>query len=139
VEEVEAFISETLKAYTAMTLGVEKPPDWGWTSQWRIYYSPRERKIYIHELLKEAWKLDPELTKRFLKYALAHEFAHYVQHVRGVSVLEVVKVPIIEFPMLSEYLARKKATMLSGITRVEADALETEVLELLARHGYLIP
>lgn len=136
-EELEAFINDVLEAYTAMTLGVKEPPKWRWTSRVTISYSIPDKTIYIHEALKDAWKLDRRLTERFLRWSLAHEFTHYVQDVRGISVLELVKVPIIEFPWISEYLATKKATMLSGITKMEGDVLTTQVLTLLAKHGLL--
>jgi len=59
----------------------------------------RPHTMYLNkDVLDFAWEIDKELTKRMIQFTLAHEYAHHMD-------------------MLSEELADKTATELTGISR----------------------
>lgn len=46
-------------------------------------YERTTKTIWLSLFLVKHWKVNKEATKEVLRYALAHEFAHYLHHVRG--------------------------------------------------------
>jgi len=124
--EVAAYIDSLLREYTAKTVGLDKPPAWSWTLGWPLFYRPEDRRIYIPEhIYVLGYILEPYKTKRSLSWALAHEYWHYVQDVRGEWAM---RIPILSFPRVAEYIAEKRAVLLSGIGDAEGIALTREIL-----------
>lgn len=125
--ELDLLVAEWLKEYVAKTVVVEEPPMWTWTSEWSIHYRRLEKTIYLPEFFIKAFILSPSKTKRALRWSLAHEFWHYVQHVRGGP----LGIPILDFPRLAEYISEKRAVLLSGITDAEGWSLTTDITDLV--------
>jgi len=124
--EVDKYIGETLAEFVAKTVGITEAPFWFWGVGWPLMYYPKLRKILIPDIVAVFWIRDREKTKRALRYALGHEFWHYSQEVRGEW---IIRVPILDYPRLAEYIAEKQGVRLSGITTVEGLRLWRELFE----------
>lgn len=124
--EVREFINDLLSEYVAKVPDVIVPPLWDLGHVWPPQYYPRVRKILIPDQVAVLWVVDREKTKTALRWAVAHEFWHYVQEVRGARRF---RIPVLDLPVLAEYLAGKQATRLSGITTAEGLQVWRELLE----------
>ena len=125
--ELDLLVAEWLAEYLSKTVAVDRPPMWTWTSEWSMHYRRTEKVVYISELYLKAYILSPSKAKRALRYALAHEYKHYVQDVRGGP----FALPILDFPRIAEYLADKHAVLLSGISDAEGQSLIVEMVDLV--------
>jgi len=124
--QLSAYIDSLLREYTAKTVGVDEPPTWMWTQRWPMFYYPGDKTIYITEhIYVLGYTREPYKTKRALRWAVAHEFWHYVQDVRGEW---AIRVPMLSFPRVAEYIAEKQAVRLSGISEIEGVAASRETL-----------
>jgi len=128
--EVREFINDLLSEYVAKVPDVEVPPSWDLGPVWPPQYYPGVRKILVPEKVAVLWAVDKEKTKTALRWSFAHEFWHYVQEVRGARRF---RIPVLEFPVLAEYLAGKQAVRLSGITTAEGLKVWRELLFALER------
>jgi len=124
IAEVDEYIGELLVEYVAKTVGVTEAPYWFWGPGWPLMYYPDLRKILIPFIVAFFWGRDREKTKSALRYALGHEFWHFVQDVRGEW---AIRVRIIDFPFLAEYMAEKQGVRLSGIPSAEGLRLWREL------------
>jgi len=130
--QLSAYIDGLLREYVAKTVGVDEPPAWTWTMHWPMFYYPGNKTVYITEYTYVlGYILEPYRTKRALRWAVAHEFWHFVQDVRGEW---TIRVPILSFPRVAEYIAEKQAVRLSGIGDAEGMALTREVLGVVFVH-----
>ena len=121
--EATEYINDLLEEFVARTLGVEVPPSWGFDPVWPPMYYPSVKKILIPETVMVLWAKDTDKTKLALRWAIGHEFWHYVQEVRGQR-----GVPILSFPWIAQRFAEKQAVRLSGVTTVEGERLWKELL-----------
>jgi hypothetical protein len=121
--EVRMFIGDLLSEYVVKVPGVKVPPLWDLGPVWPPQYYPRVKKILIPEKVAVLWAVDKEKTKTALRWAVAHEFWHYVQEVRGER-----GIPILDFRVVAEYIAGKQAIRLSGVTAAEGLRLWKELL-----------
>jgi len=121
--EVREFINDLLSEYVAKVPDVRVPPLWDLGPVWPPQYYPRVRKILVPEQVAVLWAVDREKTKSALRWAVAHEFWHYVQEVRGER-----GIPILDFRFLAEHLAKKQAVRLSGVADAEGVRLWKELL-----------
>jgi len=122
--EATEYINGLLEAYVARTLDVEIPPSWDFGPVWPPMYYPSIKKILIPETVVVLWAIDKYKAERALRWAVGHEFYHYVQEVRGER-----GVPILSFPRIAQRIAEKQAVRLSGITTVEGERLWRELLQ----------
>ena len=126
--ELDLYVADWLTEYLSKTVAIDTPPRWTWTSGWSApYYRRTEKAIYISEIYLKGYILSPSKAKRALRYALAHEYWHYVQDVRGGP----FALPILDFPKMAEYLADKHAVLLSGISDAEGQSLIVDVVDLV--------
>jgi hypothetical protein len=124
--EVAMLIDETLREYVSKTMGIYAPPRWEWTYEYPFFYNPPNRTIYVSEPVSVWWWMrDKEKAKKALRYALGHEFWHYVQDVRGEW---RIRVPILAFPGLAEYIAQKHAVRLSGVGTLQFESIVRELM-----------
>lgn len=126
--EVREFINDLLSEYTAKVPDVMAPPLWDLAPVWPLQYYPRVKKILIPDQVVALWVMDREKTKTALRWAVAHEFWHYVQELRATRGL---RIPVLDFPVLAEYLAGKQAVRLSGITTTEGMQVWRELLHVI--------
>jgi len=112
--EVREFINDLLSEYVAKVPDVRVPPLWDLAPVWPPQYYPRVKKILVPEQVAVLWVMDKEKTKTALRWGIGHEFWHYVQEVRGEW-----GIPILDFPVVAEYVAGKQAVRLSGVTAAE--------------------
>lgn len=125
--ELDLLVAEWLTEYLSKTVAVDTPPRWTWTSEWSMHYRRTERTIYISELYLKAYLLSPSKAKRALRWALAHEYWHYVQDVRSGP----FGIQVLDFPRMAEYLSDKHAVLLSGISDAEGQSLTVEIVDLV--------
>jgi len=127
--ELDQLIKQWLDEYLARTpMARVPPPRWKWTPEWSaIHYHITDQTIYINEYYAKGYILSPNKAKRVLRWSLAHEFWHYIQHVHGGP----LGFPILDFSRVAEVLAEKHAVLLSGISNPEGDALTVEIVDLV--------
>jgi len=130
--EVRDFIDDLLSEYMVKVPDMMVPPLWDLGPVWPPQYYPGVKKILVPEQVAVLWAMDKEKTKTALRWAFAHEFWHNVQEVRGER-----GIPILDFPVLAEYLAEKQAVRLSGITTAEGMRAWEELLFALYVPGWI--
>ena len=121
--EAAEYIDGLLEEFVAKTLGVEVPPSWDFGPVWPPMYYPSVKKVLVPETVMVLWAIQREKTKLALRWAMGHEFWHYVQEVRGER-----GVPILSFPRIAQKIAEKQAVRLSGVTTVEGERVWRELL-----------
>lgn len=121
--EATEYINDLLSEFLAKTLNIEVSPSWDFGPVWPPVYYPSVKKILVPEAVVVLWAKDRDKTKLALRWAMGHEFWHYVQEVRGER-----GVPILSFPWIAQKIAEKQAVRLSGITAVEGERLWRELL-----------
>ena len=126
--EATEYINGLLNEFVAKVLDIEVSPSWDFGPVWPPMYYPRVKKILVPETVVVLWAVDREKTKPALRWAIGHEFWHYVQEVRGEH-----GVPILSFPLIAQKIAEKQAVRLSGITAFEG---ERGWRELLGEAGF---
>ena len=80
-----------------------------------------------HKHLLEMFKRDPELARRFLNYAIAHEIAHLEQR-QKFGLKYFITMP----SFLVEEWADKRALELTGMTKPQLESLISKLTKLLA-------
>ena len=124
--EVRCFIDSTLREYSEAT--GYPPPHWRFVLTVDIFfnllagYNVGKGLLEINRpLILKFWERSEDKTRRLMRYILAEEFWHYVQHKQGrLSPNPKVMRRIIG---LIEAEARMKAGELSGLTLTDAEAL----------------
>jgi len=136
VVEIKEFISSLLDEYTQKItiphptwelLDPEKEPGevvFKLGVAFASYY-PEEEKMYLnqHTLLR-AWRRNPEEAKRFMRFLVAEEYWHHVQHIRGVIFFD----RFYQVRPIIERQARISAEQLSGVSRDEMWRLTWELV-----------
>jgi len=129
IREVGEFVNSILDEYSRVT-GYPVPR---WSSEpIRLLfeellagYDVARGKILVHGALAwEIWRRDKVKAQRFLRYVLAQEFWHYVQHFEGRIYTNIGR----WLRPLIEGQARRRAEELSGISEEEAHRLTEELL-----------
>jgi len=105
--ELDEYIATVLGEYVAKSL-VWETPTWFWGPGWPLAYYPGLKRILIPDVVAVFWSVNQEVTKLALRYALGHEFAHFLQDVRHIPVLTV--------PWIAERVAERQGFKFSGIS-----------------------
>ena len=119
-EELAEFVDSYL-AELSRRFGVPKPR-WLFVNYeavrapmyvWPLDAPPGGGAIFLPEQpLLRAWEADGELCRRALKHILAHEFRHYVQHLRWGRMLDAV--PVFVRELGATLFAVRETWMLPG-------------------------
>jgi len=138
VPEVDEYIGSLLAEYTAKSL-VWETPTWFWGPGWPPAYYPDLKRILIPDLVASFWSVNKEVTKLALRYALGHEYGHFLQDVRHS--------PVVTFPLIADRLAERQAIKLSGISTshgmqlwqrlfYEVEVMERKVIKPVVKAGF---
>lgn len=129
--EVTEFIDDLLAEYVAKTVDVNTPPLWDFAPVFPPVYYPKAKKILIPLWVPLMWARDRAKAKPALRWAIGHEFYHYVQEVRAEHG-GIRGIQILSFPRIAEYAAMRQAVRLSGVTNTHGMALWRELMRGLA-------
>ncbi len=83
------------------------------------YFDETLRTIWLPSKTPEWWNKNKELTKKFLKWTIAHEFKHYLQFLDGKTLPKTGLFPRLRRRPRLESEADKYAEQFSGITSSE--------------------
>jgi len=130
--ELARFIDDQLREFVVKTFGIQSSPAWVWSiglEAFPPYYDTTKKTIVLPEFIYvQGYLIDPDATKRALRWVLGHEYWHYVQHQRGEWVRGA---GIFAGPTLEERVAVTRASILTGISNMEGLILTEHVLEAI--------
>lgn len=129
--EAHSFIDETLTEYVMRTPRVDVAPAWAWSLTFPPAFIPRANLILLPEhLIVPGWVVDKDLTKRALRYTIAHEFAHYKQYY---LCTRQPWNPILHMKLGSQIFADAEAFRLTGITSKQDFKMWGELIEKILK------